>query len=283
MARSTGNSAADAQDDFLRARRARVLSELSRRLRRAPGDVHVILPFEEVVAALGRVSEHYLGLKTVSIDSIVGSVDRTRDFDRDFRPRTNRVRGRWERIAEAQRRGQAMPPISLYRIGDVHFVRDGHHRVSVARALGHDTIDAYVADVRTRVGADGAIRLSDLPTKSQERLFRERVPLPPDDRVRIQLRRSDDWGELAEGIEAWGFRRIQGSAEPLERHEVAREWFDSEYAPVVEMLREADLVGDRTETEAYMRVAAVRYRLLGTHAWSEEIIEQLRGELERRR
>jgi hypothetical protein len=225
------------------------------------------------------VSEHYLGLQAVSVDSIVGSVDRTGDFDRDFRPRTNRVRQRWERIAEAQRRGEAMPPISLFRIGELHFVRDGHHRVSVARALGRDVIDAYLTEVKTRVGADGTIRLSDLPTKSQERLFRERVPLPAADRARIELHRPDDWGDLAEGVEAWGFRRIQGSAEPLERADVAREWFDNEYAPVVAMLREADLLGRGTEAEAYMRVAAARYRLLGTHEWSEQIVQRLRDEL----
>jgi hypothetical protein len=280
MPRATGYSTADAQDDFLRARRTRVVSELGRRLRRQPGDVNVILPFEEVVAALGRVSEHYLGLQTVPLDSIVGTVDRTKDFDRDFRPRTARVRPRWERIAEAQRRGEAMPPISLYRIGELHFVRDGHHRVSVARALGQEVIDAYVTEVHTRVGADRAIRHSDLPTKSLERLFHERVPLAPEARARIHLDDPDQWGSLAEGVEAWGFRAIQGSGEPMDRREVARDWFEHEYAPVVEMLREADLLGRGTETEAYLRVGAARYRLLGTHEWSEEIIARLRGELE---
>jgi len=88
------------------------------------------------------------------------------------------VRPRWERIATAQRRGQAMPPIDVYRIGELHFVRDGHHRVWVARALGHDVIDAYVTVVYTRVGTGNEIRLADLPLKSHERVFYERVPLP---------------------------------------------------------------------------------------------------------
>ena len=101
--------------------------------------MNVILPFEEVVAALGRRGERRLGQQTIQLDSIVGTVDRGREFDRRFRPTSGRVRTRWERIAAAQRRGEAMPPIDVYRIGELHFVKDGHHRVSVARALGHRT------------------------------------------------------------------------------------------------------------------------------------------------
>src|SRR3954469_23200354 len=118
----TGNTAQDAQSDFSRARRARMLAAIGRRLRREPDDVALILPFEEVVETLGRVGESDAGLHTVPIESIVGSVDRLRDFDRRFRPTTSRTRGRWERIAAARRRGEALPPISLYRVGDLYFV-----------------------------------------------------------------------------------------------------------------------------------------------------------------
>ncbi len=111
-----------------------------------------MLPFEEVVQALGRRGERRLGLQTIPLDSIVGTVDRGREFDRRFRPTSSKVRGRWERIATAMRRGESLPPIDVYRIGDLHFVKDGHHRVSVARALGHDVIDAYVTEVQTEIG-----------------------------------------------------------------------------------------------------------------------------------
>ena len=144
----TGFPAPDAQSDFARARRSRMLAALARKLRFEPDDVGYILPFEEAVEALGRVAEHDLGLQTIELDSIVGTVDRTKDFDRDFRPTSPRLRARWQRIAEAQRRGEAFPPISVYRIGELHFVRDGHHRVSVARSLGRTDIDAYVTLVR---------------------------------------------------------------------------------------------------------------------------------------
>ena len=279
MARDTGLPSADAQFDFGRARRKRVLSRLTERLRGQPGDVNVILPFEEVVAALGRRGERRLGLQTIDLDSIVGTVDRRREFDRRFQPTSGRVRPRWERINVAQRRGDPMPPIDVYRIGELHFVKDGHHRVSVARALGHRDINAYVTDVLTEVGADRAITLRELPLKSHQRLFHERVPLPREARDRIQL--SDEWryAALAEAVEAWGFRAIQRRGEAMSRAEVAEAWFRDEYRPVVDMLREADLVRG-TETEAYMRVSALRYLILRTHEWDDAVIDGIRRDLE---
>jgi hypothetical protein len=277
--RDTGSPPLDAQTDFSRARRRRVLERLAARLRREPADFHVILPFEEVVEALGRRGERFLGLQTVPLDSIVGSVDRTRDFDRSFRPTSRRTRKRWERMATAARRGEAFPPIDVYRIGEVHFVKDGHHRVSIARAQGLPDIDAYVTDVFTELGADRKITLRDLPLKSHERLFFERVPLPREARQQIKLDDETGFAMLAEQVEAWGFRLIQELREPLDRREIAERWFRDEYEPVVAMLREADLIGKRTETEAYMKISGLRYMLLRTHSWDEHVIERLREEL----
>jgi hypothetical protein len=278
MARDTGLPQTDAQFDFNRARRRRALSRLAARLRRS--DVDVILPFEEVVQALGRRGERYLGLQAIELDSIIGTVDRGREFDRSFRPKSGRVRSRWERIATAHRRGQSMPPIDVYRIGELHFVKDGHHRVSVARALRLDTIDAYVSEVLTAVGAGREITLADLPLKSHERLFFERVPLPPEARVRIQL--ADEWryAGLAEAVEAWGFRLSQERGEFVSREEAAEAWFRDEYEPVIRMLRESGLLRSQKETEAYMRVAHLRYLVLRTHEWDDAVIERIRQELE---
>jgi len=280
MARDTGLPSADAQFDFSRARRRRALARLSARLRRAD-DVNHILPFEEVVRALGRIGERRLGLQLIPIDSIVGTVDRSREFDRDFRPTSPRVRERWQGINLAQRKGEAMPPIDVYRIGELHFVKDGHHRVSVARAFGHKDINAYVTEVQTQLGADRAIRMKDLPLKSHQRLFYERVPLSPEERERIHL--SDEWryAALAEAVEAWGFRASQARGEPLSRQEVAESWFRDEYVPVIEMLSEAQLVPKGvSDTEAYMKVAHLRYLILRTHEWTDEVIDAVRRDLE---
>jgi hypothetical protein len=279
----TGFPSADAQDDFTRARRSQLLGELGRRLRREPDDVALILPFDEVVDALGMVGEADLGLQTIALDSIVGTVDRTRDFDRGFRPTTPRVRGRWQRIAAAQRRGEAFPPISVYRVGDLHFVRDGHHRVSVAKSLGRADIDAYVTQVRTRVGTGDALRLADLPLKGHERLFKERVPLDKQRHARVRPSDPWDYGDVAEAVEAWGFRLMQERREYMDREEVALAWFEEDFRPVVETLRAGDFIRpSETEADAYMRVVAARYELLRTHEWSDDILDRLRG-VERRR
>jgi hypothetical protein len=281
---SSGFPESDAQSDFSRARRSRLLADIGRRLRREPDDVALMLPFEEVVEALGRTGQTDLGLQVVQLDAIVGTVDRAVDFDRGFRPTSARLRSRWERIASAQRRGEALPPVSLYKIGDLYFVRDGHHRVSVAKSLGRDDIDAYVTEVTTRVPLSSDMRVSDLPLKDHERLFRERVPLPSGARTRIELSDPWDYGVLSEAVEAWGFRAMQHRGTYMDRAEVAHHWFNEEYLPVVELLRAGDLIiPDETETEAYLRVAADRYRVLRTHEWSDEVIDHLRREERRRR
>jgi hypothetical protein len=278
--RDTGLPSADAESDFSRARRRRALARLAARLRRAD-DVDHILPFEEVIQALGRTGERRLGEQTIPLDSIVGTVDRAREFDRAFRPTSPRVRERWQRINLAQRKGEALPPIDVYRIGDMHFVKDGHHRVSVARAFGHRDINAYVTEVLTQVGAGHEIRLRDLPLKSHERLFFDRVPLPPEARGRIHL--SDEWryAALAEAVEAWGLRAIQAREQWMSRREVAETWLREEYEPVVQMLGEAQLIPKGvTDTEAYMQVAALRYLILRTHEWDDAIIDAIRRDLE---
>jgi hypothetical protein len=256
-----------------------VLARLASRMRFEPDDVSHMLPFDEVVAALGATSRVDLGEQVIDLDSIVGTVDRRRgEFDRDFRPSPG-TRGRWERIAEARKRGEAMPPIDVFRIGDLHFVRDGHHRVSVARALKEKDINARVIDVRTKLGAGRELQMSDLPLKRHERVFHERVPLPPEQRRRIEL--SDEWryAQLATLVEGWGYRVSLERERVIPRRELAQLWFTEEYEPVVDALREAGLGGGGTETERYLRIAMLRFLLLQTHDWTEEIAAKLAGEV----
>ena len=185
--RSTGFPSADAQDDFLRARRRQLLARLGDGIRGVPDDGTKALSFDAVVRALGRVSEAYDGLRTIPLDRVVGSVDNTGDYDRHFRPRSNIVRERWQRIATAQRRGEAVPPIDVYRVGDLYFVKDGHHRVSVARALGERTIDAYVTAVKTShdgaAGAPPPLRPARERWRGRDllRRVRRRAGRPPDE------------------------------------------------------------------------------------------------------
>jgi len=276
----TGFPREDVKGAFSRELRRSSLANLAARLRLEPDDVSVMLPFEEVVDALGRVGERDLGVQFIPLHSIVGTVDRRAgEFDRSFRPATGQLRSRWERIASARRRGDPLPPIEVYRVGDMHFVADGHHRVSVARAMGDTGIEARVREVQTKLGADRELRPSDLPLKQHERVFHERVPLPPAARDRIKF--SDEWryAQLATLIESWGFRLSHARERLLSRREVAEAWFHEAFEPVMAALDQAGLGGRGTEAERYLRVAMLRDLLLYTNDWSDGIIERLRGEL----
>ncbi|MCH5644392.1 MULTISPECIES: chromosome partitioning protein ParB [unclassified Gordonia (in: high G+C Gram-positive bacteria)] len=284
MARDTGFPDADAENDFARLRRQAELSRLAHWFTRAPADVNTILPFDEVVAALGRTGETALGLQVVEVSSIVGSVDRTRDFDRYFRPTSSRIRERWQRLAAAQRRGESVPPIQLYRIGSMHFVIDGHHRVSIAFARHFTTIDAYVTEIHTRISPEGINAPSDLVLKDHRRLFLSRVPLTGAQADAIRLSYPFDYAELAENVEAWGFRRSQETGEYLGRVDAARRWFGEEFLPVVRMARRAEIRPDlESDAELYMWVACERYRLVRKHIWDDDIFDELRDHSRRRR
>ena len=121
--------------------------------------------------------------------------------------------------------------------------------------------------------------MQDLPLKAHERVFRERVPLPRDKAERIQL--SDEWryAQLATLVESWGYRASLVRERVLTRRELAVLWFDEEYEPILGVLREAGLGGGGTETERYLRIAMLRFLLLQTHDWSDEIAERLAGEV----
>jgi hypothetical protein len=129
----------------------RLAHERRRAARRGPAEL-AYLP--EDTGWVARAQRRQLGVQAVAIGSIVGTVDRHKaaSFDREFRP-PEWSRGRWTLMYRAARRGTAMPPVSLYRVGDEHYVRDGHHRVSVARAIGAHAIDAEVVELRAPVAA----------------------------------------------------------------------------------------------------------------------------------
>jgi hypothetical protein len=276
--RSTGLASADARDDFTRARRRAVWAKAIARLSGRPGDLDLLLPYDEVVAALGRREIVRLGRQTVELDSIVG-------FDRHFRPTTDDSRARFERLAAAARRGEQFPAVDLFRVGKLHFVRDGHHRVAVAQALDWKVIPAYVTDVRTAVPAADNLTLADLPLKGSRRVFFERVPLPAAEGAEIRLRLANDYMLLAEGVEAWAFRFMMQRGELLDRREAAQLWWSEEYLPAVRLLHDEGLFSDLadddpglTETEAYLRFSEQRFRLLRTHDWSERAVKVLRSE-----
>jgi hypothetical protein len=144
----TGNLLIDAQTAFAREHRRRRRERATGWLLRRPAECRRLPVLEQALGAAPPASRRAAGLRAIPLDSIVGTAEcaKARAFDRSFRPPPS-SRHRWERLWMASRRGASLPPISVYRLGEEHFVGDGHHRVSVARALGMAAIDAEVIEL----------------------------------------------------------------------------------------------------------------------------------------
>jgi hypothetical protein len=251
----TGFPRVDAEHDFLRARRRQVLAGLAARLLRKDADDRKALSFQAVVDALGEVGESDQGTRVIPIDRIVGSVDKVRDFDPKFRPRSGNSRRRWERIAEAARRGEPLPPIDAYQVGDMFFVRDGHHRVSVFRTLGLGSIEARVQLVQTLVEPDDVHAHSDLSDQELLRLLLQRVPVGRTAGRTLVLSDAQRYPCLAETMEAWAARLMFAEGTPLTRAAAAMRWYDEEFAPAVCLIEEGDLMAKgETPADAYLRL-----------------------------
>lgn len=253
-----------ADRDFSRARRKAFLRRIGAYLRNDPGS-NQLLSFDEVKSALGAVSQVYLGMRTVEVSKIVGSVGRHRDFDRAFLPSKGGAGDRWKKIDQMMHRAEELPPVSLYKIGDAYFVQDGNHRVSVARQQGVEMIDAEITELRSRVPIDSALTAKDLLHKLEHRHLLERLPI---DRVlpevRIEFSDVADYRRLAGLIEAHGFRLSQLWKRYVSPEEVLRDWYHYSYRPVADMIREErilDAFPSRTELDLYLWIVNHREQL----------------------
>ena len=284
MPMDSGSPRVDAESDFLRARRHQVLSALAARLRNDKDDVVQSMSFDEVVDALGRRGESYAGTKVIPLGAIVGSVDKVRDFDRRFRPTSDRSRQRWERLARASRTGEEIPPIEVYQVGDSYFVRDGHHRVSVARSLGIDLIEAKVTVIDTFLSPVDVGARADLELKHWRRLMLERVPFTGQARAAVAVDDPFAYGVIAETVEAWAARTMHAEQRYMDKDTMAARWYAEEFEPVVRMIDEAGVRGpDERPAAAYLRVAGERYRLLREHEWNADVLAAVKKRGRRRR
>ena len=250
-----------ADKDFSRARRRAFLKRVGSYLRKDPAS-NRLLSFDEVKSALGAVEQVYLGMRVVPVEKIVGSVGRHRDFDRAFLPGKPSMGERWKKIDRAVLRAEELPPVSLYKIGDAYFVRDGNHRISVARQQDIEMIDAEVVELRSRVPIDSALTARDLLHKLEHRHLLERLPI---DRVLPELKVafSDvaDYRRLATHIEAHGFRLSQLRQRYVSPEEVLRDWYENSYTPIAAMIRGErvlDAFPQRTELDLYFWI--IRHR-----------------------
>jgi hypothetical protein len=150
--------------DFIRARRQARLRAVAARFRGERHASNRLLSFDDVRRELLAYNRRYRGRRVVEVDEIVGSVGRWRDFDRSFLPARANLGERWKRIDSAFQRGEDLPPVELYEIGDAYFVVDGHHRISVARYHEVPTVEAAVAEFHPKLPAASVLPMT---SKSQ--------------------------------------------------------------------------------------------------------------------
>ncbi len=252
--------------DFQRAKRRADMQNLLARWRGRSLD---LLSYEDVRQQLQAFGKREVGLQEIPLSAIVGSVGRYRDFNRNFLPRVDSDKSRWAGVKAAQVE-QGLPPIEVYQIGEAFFVLDGNHRVSVAREMGNETIEAYVCEVKTRVPLTPDDEPADIILKAEYTDFLSRTHLDETQpEVNFQLTSPGKFPVLLEHIEVHRYYLGVEQNREIPYDEAANHWCEHIYLPTVQLIRETGLLHDFPE-----RTAADMYVWLADHRAE---VEQMLG------
>jgi nucleotide-binding universal stress UspA family protein len=253
----------EAEQSFEHARRQAFLERVVGQLR---GRTTSLLPFDQVKEKLGLQPASDRGLQEIPLDNIVGSVGRYREFTRSFLPRDDSIRERWKRIYRAAQGLRGLPPIELYQVGDVYFVKDGNHRVSVAHELEAKTIQAYVREFVSPVPLSTDTDLDDLILKAENARFLQHTQL---DELRpeaqLEVTSPGYYEKLEEHIAVHGYFLGLDEQRDVSWEEAVSHWYDAIYMPMVNIIREHDILEDfaqRTETDLYLWIMEHRHHLV---------------------
>ncbi len=216
-----------------------------------------LLSFEDIRTRLRLREENYRGLHEVSLDQIAGSVGRYREFTSKFLPKKNKMQERWSRVYAQASGMTGLPAIELYKVGDVYFVRDGNHRVSVARQLGSKTIQAHVTELPTSISLKPGMSEEELSnvTAYAEFLDITRLPHMRPHHQSMMLSEPSRYDDLLGHINL--HRSVMESSEghPVTIEEAAADWYDNVYRPAVTLIRKYDMLkymAKRTEGDLYL-------------------------------
>jgi hypothetical protein len=239
---------------FQSARMKGFWGELFKLVRGKPAE---LLSFEDVRARLRLREEDYQGLQEVPLEQIVGSVGRYKDFTRDFQPKRGSMQERWSRVYAQATGMMGLPPIELYKVGDVYFVRDGNHRVSVARQMGARTIQAHVTNLPTSISLSPDTSEADLDAKQAYASFLDHTGL---DRTRpqhqpIELSEISRYDDLLGHVYVHQAVLSQQRGEQVALEDAAADWYDNVYRPAITLIRKYDVLKDqnqRTEGDLYL-------------------------------
>jgi hypothetical protein len=241
--------------DFSRARFKAFLNHIRSIV---SGQPSTLLSYDEVKANLHIGGPIFRGVKTVRVDQIVGSLNRYHQFDRAFLPVEDQIASRWQNVDRAFYKEISLPPILLYKVGQVYFVVDGHHRVSVAREQGQEFIDAEVRECATKVNITPDLKPEDLVILGEKVYFLERTRLDvlrPESRIRLTIPGGFD--RMAKHIAVHRYFMGIDLKRDISEEEAVAHWYDTVYLPIVKVIRRSKILKEfpgRTEGDLYLWV-----------------------------
>ena len=248
----------DLSDQFFKARQKEIFSAILSVLKNEKED---LLSFDDIKAIIKPQSESYRGVKTIAVNRIVGSEGRYRDFNRSFLPRYKHLRHRWMRIGLAHVREIELPAIKVYELGGVYFVRDGNHRVSVAKMYGKEFIDAEITSLESNITLSPGMTEEDIKEKViqfEKWQFNECTrlnELRPE--CRLDFTALGRYDEICRHIQGHMRHMSQGKGEKIGCEEAMISWCTEIYSPVTEIIREEKLLSrfpNRTPADLYVWV-----------------------------
>ncbi len=228
-------------------------------LARLGGRSNDLLPFDALASALHVYQQISRPRpEVIPLEKIVGSVGRYKDFTRDFLPRNLGLVQRWARIDAALDTPEGLPPIEVYKIGEVYFVADGNHRVSVARANGFHDIEAYVTEIPVDPGIEPGDTLDEAIIKAERVRFIAETGIGDCyPHLDIYFTRPGGFPQLLDHVQIHRrlMQREQGDDTPVGPTEAACDWYETAYLPIVESIRERQLLRrfpGRTAADLYV-------------------------------
>jgi hypothetical protein len=250
---------AQAEEDFSRARARALFSQIRYFLDARKND---LLSFEDIKDILKPKNETYRGMRTVPINLIMGSEGRYRDFNKYFLPNSEHLRNRWARVDEARLKDIVLPPIKLYEIGGAYFVRDGNHRVSVARTQGGEMIDAEVTSLSSEIPLSPSMTMDDLRDAViayEKKLFYEKTDfaaLTGDENLNFSI--PGQYDVIYHHILEHKYYINQNRKGEMPLGTAITSWYQNVYRPIINIIQKEKLASRfprRTETDLYVWLA----------------------------
>ncbi len=222
------------------------------------GQRTTLLSYDEIKEKLHIGGPIYRGMQTVRVDQVAGSLNRYHEFDRVFLPTSDKLANRWQSVNRAFYQDVSLPPVVLYKVGQVYFVVDGHHRVSVAREQGQIYIEAEVRECSTRVNITADVKPEDLEILEDKVHFLERTALDSlKPEANIKLTVPDGFDRMLEHIAVHRYFMGIDLQRDISEEEAIADWYDDVYMPVVNVIRETDILKEfpnKTEGDLYLWV-----------------------------